>query len=60
VFKTYSIYRVFQEVKESLESLVFTLLKIFVFILIQLDFSVLGAFYVVTIIIQGFQKLVKP
>jgi len=50
---------VLQELKETLESLVFTLWKVFVYILIQLDFSVLETFYFVTVFIQGFQKLVE-
>ena len=59
VSTTYSIYGVLQELKETLESLVFTLWKVFVYILIQLDFSVLETFYFVTVFIQGFQKLVE-
>jgi hypothetical protein len=51
---TYSIYRVLQELKETLESLVLTLWKVFVYILIKLE-----TFYVVTVLIQGFQELVE-
>jgi hypothetical protein len=49
---TYSIYRVLQELKETLELLVFTLWKEFVYILTQLGFSVLDTFYVVTVFFQ--------
>jgi len=49
---TYSFYRVLQELKETLESLVFTLWKVFVYILIQLGFSVLDTFHVVTVPFQ--------
>jgi len=52
VSTTYPIYRVLQELKETLESLVFTLWKVFVFILIQLIFSVLDTFHVVTVPFQ--------
>jgi len=34
-------------------------LRVFVYILIKLDCSVLGTFYIVMVLIQGFQKLVK-
>jgi hypothetical protein len=50
---------VIQEMEETLESLVSTLLKVSACILIHLDFSVLETSYVVTILIQGFQKVVE-
>jgi hypothetical protein len=46
------IYRMLQELKETLESLVFTMWKVFVYILIQLGFSVLDSFHVVTVLFE--------